>query len=122
MTYGTATPDLATVIEALSDPSRRSLIEALRAGPQPVVRLAEGVPISRPAVSQHLRVLSDAGLVTVRQEGTRRYYGLHPEGFAALRDYLDTLWNGTSFYGHWAEEELDVEYTFYALLALGHLS
>ena len=93
MTYGTATPDLATVIEALSDPSRRSLIEALRAGPQPVVRLAEGVPISRPAVSQHLRVLSDAGLVTVRQEGTRRYYGLHPEGFTALRDYLDTLWD-----------------------------
>ena len=65
----------------------------MRADPQPVGILAERFPISRPAVSQHLRVLSDAGLVAVDPAGTRRIYRLSPEGFGALRDYLDLLWD-----------------------------
>lgn len=80
-------------ITALADPTRRLVLEALRAGPQPVGALAKSLPVSRPAVSQHLRVLSDAGLLTVRSEGTRRLYAIDPKGADALRRYLDTLWD-----------------------------
>lgn len=80
-------------IAALADPSRRQIIEVLRKGPQPVAQIADGLPISRPAVSQHLKVLSDAGLLTVTAQGNSRHYQLHPAGFADLRDYLDTLWD-----------------------------
>ena len=80
-------------ITALADPTRRQIIERLRAGALPVAQIAHGMPISRPAVSQHLRVLSDAGLLTVAPQGNRRLYALAPEGFAGLRHYLDTLWD-----------------------------
>ena len=80
-------------ITALADPTRRVIIDRLRAGPLPVGLIADGMPISRPAVSQHLRVLSDAGLLTVTPEGNRRLYAIAPEGVDELRRYLDTLWD-----------------------------
>lgn len=80
-------------ITALADPTRRVILEQLRLGPQPVGRLAEGLPVSRPAVSQHLKVLSDAGLLLVEPAGTRRLYRLAPNGLDELRAYLDRLWD-----------------------------
>lgn len=80
-------------IAALADPSRRAIVDRLRSGALPVGAIAEGLPISRPAVSQHLRVLADSGLLTVQASGNRRLYALSPEGVAALRAYLDTLWD-----------------------------
>ena len=80
-------------LAALADPTRRKVFERLRSGPKPVGRIARGLPVSRPAVSQHLKVLKEAGLVIDRREGTRRIYQLHPEGLAALRTYLDQFWN-----------------------------
>ncbi len=80
------------VLIALADPTRRRVLERLRRGPQPVGKLAGGLPISRPAVSQHLKVLKDAGLVADREEGTRRVYYVDPQGLAALRAWLDQFW------------------------------
>jgi len=80
-------------LTALADPSRRAIFEALRDGPMAVGKLAQRFPISRPAVSQHLRVLKDAGLVVDDAVGTRRLYRIRPEGVAALRAYLDRMWN-----------------------------
>ena len=79
-------------LQALADPTRRTIFERLRQGPSPVGRLAEGLPVSRPAVSQHLRVLKRAGLVTARKSGTRRVYSVEVEGLDELRRYLDTFW------------------------------
>jgi DNA-binding transcriptional ArsR family regulator len=83
---------LARAFTALADPTRREIFERVAARPMAVGELAEELPVSRPAVSQHLRVLSDAGLVSVRAEGTRRIYALDPQGLAGLRDYLDGFW------------------------------
>ena len=80
-------------MDALGDPTRRAIFERLASGPAAVGRLAEGLPISRPAVSQHLRVLKDAGLVSDRQIGTRRIYALEPEGVLAVREYWDRFWS-----------------------------
>ncbi|MGW3961189.1 ArsR/SmtB family transcription factor [Amycolatopsis sp. NPDC005003] len=80
-------------LAALADPSRRAIFEALRAGPRAVGELAADLPISRPAVSQHLKVLKAAGLVTDRAAGTKRLYRLEPAGIAALRAYLDGMWS-----------------------------
>jgi DNA-binding transcriptional ArsR family regulator len=80
-------------ITALADPTRRVIIDRLRAGAMPVGAIAKGMTISRPAVSQHLRVLSDAGLLTVTPAGNRRLYAIAPEGVDELRRYLDTLWD-----------------------------
>jgi DNA-binding transcriptional ArsR family regulator len=80
------------VLDALGDPTRRSIFERLASRPQAVSELARDLPISRPAVSQHLKVLKEAGLVTDRPEGTRRIYQVSLEGVAALRAYLDTFW------------------------------
>ncbi|SFP01010.1 Helix-turn-helix domain-containing protein [Amycolatopsis arida] len=77
---------------ALGDPSRRRIFELLAERPQSVTEIADGLPISRPAVSQHLRVLKQARLVRVRSEGTRRVYQVDPEGLAALREELDGFW------------------------------
>jgi DNA-binding transcriptional ArsR family regulator len=77
---------------ALADPTRRAIFERLREGPRPVGEIAEELPVSRPAVSQHLRVLKEAGLVTERKDGTRRLYRIEPAGVAALRDYFDQFW------------------------------
>ena len=79
--------------DALGDPSRRAIVSFLAERPRAVGELAAALPISRPAVSQHLRVLKEAGLVTERAAGTRRIYRLNLAGLAALRDQLDTYWN-----------------------------
>ena len=77
----------------LGDPTRRAIFEHLGERPSAVVDLAALVPVSRPAVSQHLKVLRDAGLVRDVQVGNRRIYSLDPDGIAGLRDYLDRFWN-----------------------------
>ena len=79
-------------LQALGDPTRRSVFEQLRLGPRAVGEVAAQLPVSRPAVSQHLRVLKEAGLVTERQDGTRRLYRVDPHGLAELREYLDGFW------------------------------
>ena len=78
--------------EALGDPNRRAIVELLRGGESSVQRLADELPISRPAVSRHLKLLKDAGLVTDRAEGTRRLYRLHDEGIEAVQAYLQQVW------------------------------
>jgi DNA-binding transcriptional ArsR family regulator len=80
---------------ALSDPTRRAVFERLIDGAQPVGRIAKGMPVSRPAVSQHLKVLREAGLVTDRADGTRRVYSIDPKGLGSLRRYLDQFWENT---------------------------
>jgi DNA-binding transcriptional ArsR family regulator len=77
---------------ALADPTRRAIFERLAAGPRPVGELAQGLPVSRPAVSQHLKVLKEAGLVVDRREGNRSIYQVSPDGLTALRAYLDQFW------------------------------
>src|SRR5882724_12955600 len=86
MTYGNA-------LSALSDPTRRHVMESLRAGPRAVGEIAKGMTVSRPAVSQHLKVLKEAGLVTDRPEGTRRVYYIDPDGLGALRAWVDQFWD-----------------------------
>ena len=87
MTYGKA-------LQCLSDPTRRRVFERLRGGPKSVGVLATGLPVSRPAVSQHLKTLKDAGLVKDRSEGTRRVYYIDPDGLGDLRRWLDGFWDG----------------------------
>jgi DNA-binding transcriptional ArsR family regulator len=79
-------------LAALGDPMRRTLLERLAERPQSVGELALGLPVTRPAVSQHLKVLKDASLVTDRAEGTRRVYQIDPAGLAAIRQWLDLHW------------------------------
>jgi DNA-binding transcriptional ArsR family regulator len=86
-TYGT------NGLAALGDPTRRAIFERLGRGPQAVGELARDLPVSRPAVSQHLKVLKDAGLVVDRPDGTRRLYQLNPSGIEAMRAYFDTFWH-----------------------------
>ena len=80
------------LLSVLGDPTRQAILDLLLEGPQPVGELAALLPVSRPAVSQHLKVLKEAGLVTDNANGTRRIYRLNPEGVAAMRDQLDTYW------------------------------
>src|SRR5919205_1889432 len=82
----------ATTMDALGDATRREIMERLRGGPRPVGEIAAGLPVSRPAVSQHLRVLKEAGLVTGTRGGTRRVYGVEPKAIADLRAYFDSFW------------------------------
>jgi DNA-binding transcriptional ArsR family regulator len=86
MAYGDA-------LTVLADPTRRQVFERLRDGPRPVNAIAAGLPVSRPAVSQHLKILKDAGLVEERSEGVRRIYSLRREGLAELREWLDSFWD-----------------------------
>jgi DNA-binding transcriptional ArsR family regulator len=79
-------------LDAIGDVTRRALLERLRRGPMPVGELARGLLVSRPAVSQHLRVLKEAHLVERETVGTRNYYRLDPRGFATLRSYFDRFW------------------------------
>jgi DNA-binding transcriptional ArsR family regulator len=80
------------VFSALNDPTRRAVFERLRAGPRPVGEIAQGLPVTRPAVSQHLKVLKEAGLVADRSEGTRRIYYIDPKGLGTMRAWLDQFW------------------------------
>ena len=81
------------VFAALHDPTRRAVLERLRDGPRPVGEIARGLPVTRPAVSQHLKVLKEAGLVSDRSEGTRRIYYVDPKGLGAMRAWLDQFWD-----------------------------
>jgi DNA-binding transcriptional ArsR family regulator len=80
-------------MRALGDPTRRAIFERLADGPLPVGEIAGGLPVSRPAVSQHLKVLKGAGLVIDQADGTRRLYRIDPDGVGALRAYFDRFWN-----------------------------
>jgi DNA-binding transcriptional ArsR family regulator len=82
----------ADMMTALGDPTRQAIFDRLSDGPRAVGELAAGLPVSRPAVSQHLKVLKDVGLVVDRQAGTRRLYQVDPGGLAILRSYLDQFW------------------------------
>ena len=81
------------VLDALGDWTRRQIFDALRHGPQSVGELAARMPVSRPAVSQHLRVLKEAGLVLDTRDGTRRIYRVDPSGLAGIRAYFDSFWD-----------------------------
>jgi DNA-binding transcriptional ArsR family regulator len=82
-----------TAFAALSDPTRREVFQRLQSGGRSVGEIAQSMPVSRPAVSQHLKVLKDAGLVSDRAEGTRRVYHIDPNGLAAIRAWLDQFWD-----------------------------
>src|SRR6266478_1394393 len=86
MAYGHA-------LSALADPTRRRIFERLKSGPQAVGAIARKMPVSRPAVSQHLKVLKEAGLVADRPEGARRVYYIDPDGLGALRAWVDQFWD-----------------------------
>jgi DNA-binding transcriptional ArsR family regulator len=86
MAYGDA-------LTALADPTRRRIFERLKSGPKAVGAIARGMPVSRPAVSQHLKALKDAGLVADRPDGTRRVYYIDPHGLGGVRRWLDQFWN-----------------------------
>lgn len=82
-------------LTALADPTRRRVFEELRSGPKPVGAIASVLPVSRPAVSQHLKVLKGAGLVREETQGTRHVYSIDPQGLGAIRRWLDQFWDET---------------------------
>lgn len=88
MTNGSA----ARALDALADPTRRAVFERVAHSPAAVGEIAAGMPVSRPAVSQHLRILKDAGLVAETAQGTRRIYRIDPRGIGAMREWLDRFW------------------------------
>ena len=98
-------------LEALGDPTRRAIFERLVARPRSVRELADVLPISRPAVSQHLKVLKQSGLVVDRAAGTRRIYRVEPAGIAAMRDYLDQMWDAALAAFAMAVEEQELKPT-----------
>jgi DNA-binding transcriptional ArsR family regulator len=83
---------IAHAFDMLADPTRRAILERVSRAPAPVGEIAAGLPVSRPAVSQHLKLLKEAGLVTETASGTRRIYRIDPRGLGAMRDWLDRLW------------------------------
>ncbi len=97
-------------MDALGDGTRRQILERLRRGPMAVGELAQGLPVSRPAVSQHLRVLKGAGLVTERRDGTRRLYRVDTEGLAEVREYFESFWaDALAAFEAAAEAEAEME-------------
>jgi DNA-binding transcriptional ArsR family regulator len=99
---------IANQLTALADPTRREIFERLSKRPLSVGELAEYVPVTRPAVSQHLKVLREAGLVDMRSEGTRNVYAVDPRGVAAMRAYLDKFWgNALIAFKQFVEQEED---------------
>jgi DNA-binding transcriptional ArsR family regulator len=101
----------AQAFEALGDPTRRAIFERVAARPQSVGKLAERTSVSRPAVSQHLKVLKSAGLVRDRQEGTRRIYSVDLSGVMAMRGYLDKFWDRALAAFQEAADEAETETT-----------
>jgi len=100
--------NISTALIALADPTRRQIFEGLRLGPHSVGQLAANLPVSRPAVSQHLKVLKEAGLVTDRAEGTRRVYQVDPKGLGPLRQWLDGFWSDAlQAFAETADDEFD---------------
>lgn len=102
-----ADPGPAAALDALGDPTRRAIVELLAGAPSSVQAIADRLPVSRPAVSRHLRLLKEADLVVDEAHGTRRIYRLRPEGVAALRAYFDELWGEASARFKLATENLD---------------
>ncbi|MBS0333891.1 MAG: winged helix-turn-helix transcriptional regulator [Proteobacteria bacterium] len=98
----------ALAFSALADPTRREVFERLADGPKAVGELADGMPVSRPAVSQHLKVLKEAGLVTDRAEGARRVYQIDPQGLGQIRAWLDRFWD-QALEAFRAEVERDID-------------
>lgn len=96
-------------MDVLADPTRRRILEKLRQGPCAVGEIAANLPVSRPAVSQHLKLLKETGLVAERREGTRHYFTLSAEGLGELRAYIDGLWSDAlaAFAAHVATERAD---------------
>jgi DNA-binding transcriptional ArsR family regulator len=97
-----------SALAVLADPTRRALLDLLRREPLSVGELASLMPVSRPAVSQHLKVLREAQLVREHRRGTRHYFGLDPLGFAGLREYADSMWQEalTAFATHVAQQSI----------------
>ena len=96
----------ATALDALGDPTRRAVLESLRDGPRSVGEIAGGLPVSRPAVSQHLKVLKGAGLVTDRPDGARRLYAVDPDGLSDLRGWVEAFWDqALEAFAAFAEEQ-----------------
>jgi DNA-binding transcriptional ArsR family regulator len=91
-TTETVQTDIGTVLSAITDPTRRQMLESLRAGPRSVGDIAADHAVSRPAISQHLRVLSEAGLVRAHKVGRHNYYAIDPAGLGVLRSYVDGFW------------------------------
>jgi len=87
-----AADETGSLFEALGDASRREILRLLSDGGKPVREIADAMPISRPAVSRHLRLLKDAGLVTEQAQGTRRIYHLQEQGMRAVQEYLERVW------------------------------
>jgi DNA-binding transcriptional ArsR family regulator len=107
MTYAFAA---TKALGALGDPTRRVIFERIAARPSAVGELAANVPVSRPAVSQHLRVLKEAGLVTEAPDGNRRIYRLDPRGVGAMRDWLDAHWaSALDAFQQFADQQSDQE-------------
>jgi DNA-binding transcriptional ArsR family regulator len=102
-------------LDALGDPTRRAIFERLSRGPLAVVEIARKLPVSRPAVSQHLKVLKDAGLVEDRAEGTRRVYAIDRAGLACVREYFDNFWDEALDAFRRAAEETHAEHVKRAL-------
>ncbi|HUP49747.1 MAG TPA: metalloregulator ArsR/SmtB family transcription factor [Thermoanaerobaculia bacterium] len=99
---------ITNAFAALADPTRRRIFEKLSRRSLSVGQIAAQLPVSRPAVSQHLKVLKDAGLVGVRAEGTRHVYAVDPDGVAAMRAYLDRFWGRALVaFKQWVEQEED---------------
>ncbi len=95
---------------ALGDPTRRAIFERLAEGPAAVGELAARLPVTRPAVSQHLKVLKEAGLVTETPDGTRRIYRLDPRGIGAMRDWLDAYWGSAlDAFAKYVDEQAELE-------------
>jgi|SRR5215469_14352852 len=102
--------DAITALAALGDPTRRTIFERVATGPASVGELARGLPVSRPAVSQHLRVLKKAGLVHETSEGARHIYRIDPRGIAAMREWLDAQWaSALAAFKDFADRETDQE-------------
>ena len=96
-------------IHALGDPTRFAIFERLGKGPLAVVQIAKGLPVTRPAVSQHLKVLKEAGLILDQAAGNRRLYRINPEGVSGLRDYFQQFWSGALAAFKEAAEQMDDE-------------
>ncbi len=106
----TNTDQAVRALSALGDPSRRAIFERVAVRPTSVGEIAAGMPVTRSAVSQHLRVLKEAGLVTEAPEGNRRIYRLDPSGIAAVRDWLDAQWStALEAFGEFADQQMDAE-------------
>lgn len=99
----------SSALDALSDPTRRDILDRLRHGPRSVGEIAAGMKVSRPAVSQHLKVLKQSGLVAETRSGTRHYFAIAPAGLGELRAYLDGLWDDAlaAFAAHVKKEQAD---------------